>query len=59
MAYVIFRLGSHMGEMRNAYNILSGSPTKIGYLKDLVANGKTVGSETINKVLLVNFSNAR
>ena len=38
---------------------LSGSPTKIGYLKDLVTKGKTVGSETINKVLLVNFSSAR
>ena len=37
---------------------LSGSPTKIGYLKDLVANGKTIGSETINKLLLVNFSSA-
>jgi len=45
-----------MGEMRNAYNIFVRSPTKIGYLKDVVANGKTIGSETINKVLLVNFS---
>lgn len=32
----------------------SGSPTKIGYLKDLVADEKTIGSETINEVLVVN-----
>jgi len=43
-------------EMRTTF--LSGIPTKIGYLKDLVANGKTIGIETINKVLLVNFSSA-
>jgi hypothetical protein len=29
---------------------LSGSPTKMGYLKDLVADEKTIGGETINSV---------
>ena len=38
---------------------LSGSPTEIVYFKDLVADWKLIGSETINKVLLVNFSSAR